>query len=204
MKFLKILHLFAAFTLMGLAGPALGSALADAPKATVEQLLKAITQLHHKKPLTPEQQQSNDTVSRQAVALMDVRKVSQKTLGKYWKERSKKEQDEFVQLLGDIFRYVAFPNSSKFFGEMEINYAATKMDRKTATVPMTVVHKEEGEVGLAFVLEKNSGHWQAVDVILDGVSMRTNLRTKFYKVIKKHDYSDLLRRMQKKLSAAQK
>lgn len=204
MKFLKILHLFAAFTLIGLAGPAPESALADAPQATVEQLLKAITQLHHKKPLTPEQQQSNDTVSRQAVALMDVRKVSQKTLGKYWKERSKKEQDEFVQLLGDIFRYVAFPNSSKFFGEMEINYAATKMDRKTATVPMTVVHKEEGEVGLAFVLEKNSGHWQAVDVILDGVSMRTNLRTQFYKVIKKHDYSELLRRMQKKLHAAQK
>jgi phospholipid transport system substrate-binding protein len=202
MKFLKILHLFVVFILIGLAGPDLDSALADAPKATVEQLLKAITQLHHKKPLTPEQQQWNDMVSHQAVALMDVRKVSQKTLGKYWKERSKKEQDEFVQLLGDIFRYVAFPNSSKFFGEMDINYAATKMDGKTATVPMTVVHKEEGEVGLEFVLEQNSGHWQAVDVILDGVSMRTNLRTQFYKVIKKHGYSDLLRRLQKKLKSA--
>ena len=204
MKMFKILHLFAVFTLIGLVGPTPDFAFADAPKATVEQLLKFITQLHHKKPLTPEQQQSNDTVSRQAVALMDVRKVSQKTLGKYWKERSKKEQGEFVQLLGDIFRVVAFPNSSKFFGEMDINYTATKMDGKTATVPMAVVHKEEGEVGLAFVLEQNSGHWQAVDVILDGVSMRTNLRTQFYKVIKKHDYSDLLRRMQKKLSAAQK
>jgi phospholipid transport system substrate-binding protein len=204
MRLLKILHLFAVFTLIGLAGPASDSALADAPKATVEQLLQSITQLHHKKPLTPEQQQSNDTVSRQAVALMDVRQVSQKTLGKYWKERSKKEQDEFVQLLGDIFRYVAFPNSSKFFGEMNIKYTATQMDGKTATVPMTVVHEEEGEVGLSFVLAQNSTRWRVVDVILDGVSMRTNLRTQFYKVIKKHDYPELLRRMQKKLNAAQK
>ena len=204
MKLLKTLHLFVAFTLIGLAGPTSDSAFADAPKAAVEQLLASITQLHHKKPLTPEQRQSNDEISRQAVAYMDVRRVSEKTLGKYWKERSKKEQDEFVQLLGDIFRYVAFPNSSKFFGEMELKYAATRMDGKTATVPLTVVHKEEGEVGLDFVLEQNTGRWLAVDVILDGVSMRTNLRTQFYKVIKKHDYPELLRRMQKKLSTAQK
>ena len=204
MKLLKTLLLCAVFTLIGLAGPAPDSALADAPKATVEQLLASITQLHHKKPLTPEQQQSNDKISRQAVAFMDVRQVTQKTLGKHWEQRSKKEQDEFVQLLGDIFRYVAFPNSSKFFGEMNIKYAATQMDGKTATVPITVVHREEGEVGLDFVLEQNSARWRVVDVILDGVSMRNNLRTQFYKVLKKHDYPELTRRMQKKLSAAQK
>ncbi len=204
MKLLKTLHLFVVFILIGLTGPAPDAALADAPKDTVQQLLQSITQLHHKKPLTPEQQQANDKISRQAVVLMDVRQVSQTTLGKYWKERSKKEQDEFVQLLGDIFRYVAFPNSSKFFGEMNIKYASTQMDGKTATVPITVVHKEEGEVGLDFVLEQNSARWRVVDVILDGVSMRNNLRTQFYKTIKKNDYSELLRRMQKKLSAARK
>jgi phospholipid transport system substrate-binding protein len=203
MKLLKILHLFAVFTLIGLTGPAPDAAqAADAPKAAVKQLLKSITQLHHKKPLTPAQQQSNDKVSRRAVALMDVRQVSQKTLGKYWKERSKKDQDEFVQLLGGLFRRVAFPNSSKFFGEMNIHYAATRVDGKTATVPITVVHEEEGEVGLDFVLAQNSSRWRVVDVILDGVSMRNNLRTQFYKVIKKNDYSELVRRMQKKLNNA--
>jgi phospholipid transport system substrate-binding protein len=202
MKFLKILHLFAVFLLVGLAGPAPDSALADGPKASVQQLLQSIQQMHGKKPLTPEQQQANDRISRQALALMDVRQVSQKTLGKYWKARSKKEQDEFVQLLGDIFRYVAFPNSSKFFGEMNIHYAATERDGKRATVPLTVQHPDEGEVGIDFVLEQNSARWRVVDVVLDGVSMRNNLRTQFYKVIRKNDYSELLRRMQKKLKSA--
>ena len=204
MKLLKILHLFAVFILLGLTGPAADSTLADAPKATIQQLLKSIQQMHHKKPLTPEQQQSNDKISRQAVALMDIRQVSQKTLGKYWKERSKKEQDEFVQLLGDLFRYVAFPNSSKFFGEMNIGYAPTERNRERAIVPLTVQHLEEGEVGIDFVLEQNSARWRVVDVILDGVSMRNNLRAQFYKLIKKNDYSELFRRMQKKLGAAQK
>ncbi len=96
MKLLKILHLFAVFILLGLTGPAADSTLADAPKATIQQLLKSIQQMHDKKPLTPEQQQANDKISRQALAHLDVRQVSQKTLGKYWKARSTKEQDEFV------------------------------------------------------------------------------------------------------------
>ena len=204
MKLPKTLRLFAFFTLFGLIGFTPDSALADAPKAAVEQLLQSIKQVHHKKSLTPEQQQSNDTISRQALAHLDVRQVSQKTLGKYWKKRSKKEQDEFVQLLGNLFRYVAFPNSSKFFGKMDIQYAATEMDGKQATVPLTVQHPDEGAVGIDFVLQQNSARWRVVDVILDGVSMRNNLRTQFYKVIRKNDYSELVRRMQKKLKSAQK
>lgn len=202
MKLLNILHLFAVFIVVGLIGSSPDSALADTPKATVQQLLQSIKEMHHRKPLTAEQQQANDKISRKALDHLNVRLVSQKALGKYWKERNKKEQDEFVQLLGDLFRYVAFPNSSKFFGEMNIHYAATEMAGKKATIPLTVEHPDEGEVGIDFVLEQNSARWQVVDVILDGVSMRNNLRTQFYKVIKKNDYPELLQRMQKKLDSA--
>jgi len=203
MKCLKILHLLAIFTLIGLVGSP-DFAQANDPKTTVQQLLESIKQMHHKKPLTPEQQQSNEKISRKALTYLNVLKVSEKTLGKHWKKRSQKEKDAFVQLLGDIFRFVAFPNSSKFFGEMDINYAPTETDGKRATVPLSVQHPDEGEVGIDFVLGQNSTRWQVADVILDGVSMRNNLRTQFYKVLKKHDYAELTRRMQKKLNSAKK
>jgi len=38
-----------------------------------------------------------------------------------------------------------------------------------------------------------------VDVDLDEVSMRNNLRSQFYKIINKNDYQDLVRRMEEKL-----
>jgi len=201
MKLPKILQFLAVFTLMGLAGPVPDSAWAEDPQATVQQLIQSIQKMHHQKPPTAEQRQANEQVSRQAVAHLNVRQVSQKTLGKYWKQRSKEEQDRFVQVLGDLFRYVAFPNSSKFFGAMNLIYAPTRMDGKRATVPLTILHPEEGEVGLEFVLEQNSRRWKVVDVVLDGVSMRNNLRAQFYKVIKQHDYRELLRRLQKKLKS---
>ncbi len=202
MKRPKTLHFLAFVTLIGLTGFVPDSSRADTPKSTVQQLLESIKQMNHKKPLTPEQQQSNENISRQALVHLNVLQVSRKTLGKYWKKRSKQEQESFVQLLGDLFRYVAFPNSSKFFGEMNLVYAPTENEGKKATVPLTVQHPDEGEVGIDFVLEQNSTRWKVVDVILDGVSMRNNLRLQFYKVIKKNDYPELVRRMQKKLKKA--
>ena len=196
------LHLLVIFLWVAWIGLTPHSAGAASPQQTVQQLLESIQKMHHQKPLTAENRQSNDMISRQALAHLNVPLVSRKTLGKHWKKRSQNEQEAFVALLGDLFRYVAFPNSSKFFGTMNLVYAPTEREGKKATVPLTVQHPDEGEVGIDFVLEQNSTRWKVVDVILDGVSMRNNLRTQFYKVLKKHDYPELIRRMQKKLNKA--
>ena len=66
-------------------------------------------------------------------------------------------------------------------------------------VPLTVVHEKEGELDIVFSLKQTEADWQVVDVILDGVSMRNNLRSQFYKILKKNDFKDLVRRMEKKL-----
>ena len=66
-------------------------------------------------------------------------------------------------------------------------------------VPLTVMHEKEGEVDIDFRLKQSEEGWQVVDVILDGVSMRNNLRSQFYKILKKKDFKELVRRMGKKL-----
>ena len=64
-------------------------------------------------------------------------------------------------------------------------------------VPLTVVHEKEGEVDIDFRMKKDSENWRVVDVILDGVSMRNNLRSQFYKILRKNNFKELVRRMQK-------
>jgi ABC-type transporter MlaC component len=66
-------------------------------------------------------------------------------------------------------------------------------------VPLTVMHEKEGEVDIDFRLKQSEEGWQVVDVILDSVSMRNNLRSQFYKILKKNDFEELVRRMKKKL-----
>jgi len=111
-------------------------------------------------------------------------------------------KQKFQTLLGELFVHVAFPSSAKFFADLDLVYGKTKEKKTVVVVPLTVVHEKEGEVDIDFHLNRPGDKWQVVDVILDGVSMRNNLRSQFYKVIKKNDFNELLRKMDKKLTSA--
>ncbi len=137
--------------------------------------------------------------SQLALSMLNVSEISKKALGKYWAKRSNSEREKFQVLLGEMFVHVAFPSSAKFFAELALVYGKTNKKNQKVVVPLTVVHKKEGEVGIDFHMIQAAGKWQVVDVVLDGASMRNNLRSKFYKTIKKKGFDKLILIMEKKL-----
>ena len=170
------------------------------PRNTVEILLSSITNLKTGKPLTPEEVKENDILSYRALALLNIREISRETLGKYWKKRSLTEQKVFIDLLSRMFIKEAFPNSGKFFSALKLIYGQTTINESKSNVPLTVVHEKEGEINIDFHLKKYRDQWQVVDVDLDEISMRNNMRSQLYKVISKNNYQELVRRIKKKLT----
>ena len=170
------------------------------PRNTVEILLNSITNLKTGKPLTPEEVKENDILSYRALALLNIREISRKALGKYWKKRSLTEQKVFIDLLSRMFIKEAFPNSGKFFSALKLIYGQPTISESKANVPLTVVHEKEGEINIDFHLLKYRDQWQVVDVDLDEISMRNNMRSQLYKVISKNSYQELVRRIKKKLT----
>jgi len=165
------------------------------PEASVKQLLGEIRQIK----ADVSGSADNQKHSQSALSLLNVAEISKKALGKYWDKRNDVEREKFKTLLGELFVHVAFPSSAKFFAELDLVYGKTKEKKKIVVVPLTVIHEKEGEVGIDFHMTRATEKWQVVDVILDGVSMRNNLRSQFYKVIKKKNFDELLRKMNKKL-----
>ena len=170
------------------------------PRNIVETLLNSITNLKTGKPLTPEEVKKNDILSYRALALLNTREISRKALGKYWKNRTLTEQKVFIDLLSRMFIKEAFPNSGKFFSALKLIYSQTTIKESKANVPLTVVHEKEGEIKIDFHLQKYGDQWQVVDVDLDEISMRNNMRSQLYKVISKNNYLALVRRIKKKLT----
>ena len=170
------------------------------PRNTVEILLNSITNLKTGKPLTPEEVKENDILSYRALALLNIREISRKALGKYWKKRSLTEQKVFIDLLSQMFIKEAFPNSGEFFSALKLIYGPPAINESKARVPLTVVHEREGEINIDFHLQKFGDQWQAVDVDLDEISMRNNMRSQFYKVMSKNNYRELVRRIKEKLT----
>ena len=186
-------------TLFVLAISASADSNSKPPKSAIKKLLGEIKQIVNKDSLSDVEKAENKKHSDIALSVLKVPEISQKALGKYWSKHSKEQQKQFQTLLENLFVHVAFPSSAKFFTNLNIVYGKTKSKKDMMVVPLTVVHEKEGEVDIDFSLKQVEARWQVVDVILDGVSMRNNLRSQFYKILKKNDFKELVRRMNKKL-----
>lgn len=186
-------------TLFVLVTSASADSNSKSPKSVIKKLLGEIKQIVNKDSLSDVEKSENKKHSDIALSVLKVSEISQKALGKYWSKHSEEQQKQFQTLLGSLFVHVAFPSSAKFFTNLNIVYGKTKSKKDTMVVPLTVVHEKEGEVDIDFSLKQTEAGWQVVDVILDGVSMRNNLRSQFYKILKKNDFKELVRRMKKKL-----
>ena len=180
--------------------PGLLWAESNDPQAAVQELLGEIRQI--KKNLSGQEKADNQKHAHSALVWLNVAEISKKALGKHWAKRSDSEPKRFQALLGELFLHVAFPSSAKFFAELDLVYGKTTEEKQRTVVPLTVVHEKEREVDINFRLTRTAGNWQVVDVILDGVSMRNNLRSKFYKVITKKGFDELMRKMENKLKAS--
>ena len=163
--------------------------------------MNSISTIKTEKPLSLEEIQENNVLSTRALARLDMVEISRKALGKYWEKRTSAEQKVFTDLLSLMFIKEAFPNSGKFFSSFKLIYGQTITNKSQATVPLKVIHEKEGEIYIDFHLYKNAVQWQVIDVDLDKISMRNNLRSQFYKVISTKNYQELVRRMEKKLAS---
>ena len=169
------------------------------PQQTVKKLIDLISSLKTEKSLSSSEQKTNQDLSHRALNLLDLNEVSRKTLGKHWKNRTSREQQNFIDLLSQMFIKEAFPNSGKFFSTLKLIFGKTKTTKLNSLVPITVVHTKEGKISIDFHLLKNHDSWQVVDVYLDEISMRNNLRSQVYKIIAKKNYRKLIHLMEKKL-----
>jgi phospholipid transport system substrate-binding protein len=172
------------------------------PQDCVQELLTTIQEIKAGDKLTAEEKKANSARSLKALNYLNIKAISQKTLGKHWEKLSDQDQARFTKLLGELFIHVAFPNSGKFFTDLNLVFAETEITKAKAFVPMSVTHKNEGEIEIDFYLKQNSTDWKVVDVHMDGVSMRNNLRSQFYRILSKENFEELVRRMGKKLKDA--
>lgn len=134
--------------------------------------------------------------------IFDIPGVSQRTLGKHWKERSPAERQEFITLFEQLLSRVAFPKSAAFFHALDLTISDERIDGQKAVVKTTVRHPTEGNISIDYRLVQQDETWRVRDILLDDVSLATNLRSQFNQIITKHSYPELLRRMREKLTKA--
>lgn len=164
------------------------------PAATVQSLLSSVRVLSTKNDSKAEA----ETV-KQISATFDIVGLSRSCLQKTWEKLSADEQKNFVSLFQEVLEKVAYPKSAKFFKDTEVEVGEVTRENGKAEVSTLAVHPEEGEVEVGFCLELLDGTWKIEDILLDGVSLRVDLRSQAQKILREESYEELKRRLRDKL-----
>jgi phospholipid transport system substrate-binding protein len=188
-----------ALTLMLLTCSAPLLSWAEGPTSTVQKLIDSVRSF---KPETSSAQDrtANSRALKVAEETLAIQDLARRVLGDQWGKLNASEQKNFSQLLVQLFQKIAYPKSAEFFGDLKIDYAGEKMNGNGAVVETKVSHPKEGQVGIDYQLHQVNGKWMIDDVLLDGVSLVTNVQSQMQQVIAKESYQGLIKRMREKLA----
>jgi phospholipid transport system substrate-binding protein len=190
-----VVSLAAALVLV-LASPVYAGAPTDTLKETVDRIVQILADpARHDKP-----EQRRAEVRKIAEGIFDYPDTARRALGPHWSARSPQEQQEFVKLFADLLDRAYVSKIELYQGE-RVRYVGETVDGDEATVKTVIATKKSSEIPVDYRMHHKDGRWLVYDVIIEGVSLVSNYRTQFNKIVQTESYDALVQRLRAKDTA---
>jgi phospholipid transport system substrate-binding protein len=124
----------------------------------------------------------------------DFSEMTKRSLGSHWESLGSAEQHEFVDAFTErVLR--AYGRSVRASGDEKVQYAHELRDGDLATVQTKVISGSGDELPIDYQLHNVGGQWKVYDVVIDQVSIVSNYRAQFDRVIAKSSVKELLQKI---------
>lgn len=153
------------------------------------------------KPGSAEEKKLAKDVTTSVRDFLDIDDLGKRSLVDHWDKLTDAQKQEFQRLLRQLIEknYVKGLRANLKY---KVTYTGEKANKNGTLVVSTEIEtKRRGRpytVDIDYVLQKQDGKWRAFDVKTDGVGLVKNYRAQFNKLIGKHGFDGLLKRMRKK------
>jgi len=146
----------------------------------------------------------NKALSAALGGLLDFGELSRQALRDHWDGLEQGQRDEFVKLLSQLVERNYQKNLTSTL-DFAIRYEG-EAKRGEAVVVKTVAQSRKNRrappVSIEYTLSPaDGGSWRVYDVTTDGVSLVSNYRAQFNRIIKRDGWDALLTRMRDKLGS---
>jgi phospholipid transport system substrate-binding protein len=136
-------------------------------------------------------------VRKIANEIFDFGEIARRSLGRYWQPLSEPQRSEFIGLFGDLLER-SYISKIELYGGEKIIFNGERMDGDLATVSTKIITKNGTEVPVDYRLFRRGDRWMIYDVNIEGISLVSNYRTQFNKIIQTSGYNALVDRMKTK------
>jgi phospholipid transport system substrate-binding protein len=133
----------------------------------------------------------------------DYQEMAKRSLGPTWGKLSPGQRQEFVALFAQLLEASYSDKIEKYAQRVKIDYTGELQDGEYVEV-RTVVRKANDRIPLNYRLINEGGTWKVYDVVIEGVSLVSNYRSQFSRIIHESSYAELVRRLKTKVSELSK
>ena len=136
-------------------------------------------------------------VRKVANDIFDFQETAKLSLGRHWQTRTPAEREEFTRLFADLLEHAYISKIDRYSGE-NVNYVGESVEGDQATIRTKILTKQGSQVPVDYRMLRQADHWRVYDVIVEGVSLISNYRNQFNKVIQTSSFDDLVARLKAK------
>jgi phospholipid transport system substrate-binding protein len=186
--------------LLTVRGPAWAGAPTDQLKSRIDRVLKILED--------PELRGEGRMADRRAAIrriadqTFDFREISQRSLARHWHARTSAERDEFVRLFADLLERSYIVQIETYSGGEKIQYLGESIDGSLAVVRTKIVTKQGTDVPVDYRQHLVADRWLVYDVSIEGISLVSNYRSQFDRVIRNASYAQLVEKLRTKQDEA--
>ena len=129
----------------------------------------------------------------------DYQEMAKRSLGPAWGKLSAGQRQEFVSLFSQLLEASYADKIEKYAQRVKIDYTGEIASGDSVEV-RTVVVKANDRMPLNYRLLNEAGTWKVYDVVFEGVSLISNYRSQFSRIIHESGYAELVKRLKTKVS----
>jgi phospholipid transport system substrate-binding protein len=170
----------------------LGPASAGAPTDTVKEYTDAVVKALEDASLKPADRRA--AVRKLATEAFDVQETARRALGPHWQQRTPSEREEFVHLFADLLEST-YINKIDLYGGERLKFTEEKVDGDIAVVRAKVTTKQGTDVPVEARMNKKNDRWLIYDVAIENISLISNYRAQFDRIIRTSSYGELVKRL---------
>jgi phospholipid transport system substrate-binding protein len=172
------------------------ASVTDTVRKTVDGVIQIVGDKDLKK--KSNEQRRRTAIKKSIATIFDSQEMAKRTLGKHWNTRSPAERKLFIDLFANLLEN-SYAGKIESYNNEKIVYTKETIDGDYAEVKSKVITAKQDEYTLDYrMMKKENGNWMVYDVVIEGVSLVSNYRTQFNRIISTSGYPELVKKLQAK------
>ena len=165
----------------------------DDVKKTVDEVVHIVAD----KEMNKHEQKRRVALKKTISTIFDYNEMAKRSLGKHWNQLTPDEKKQFTDLFAALLEN-SYAGKIESYNNEKIVYIKELLDGDHAEVRSKVITTKRDEFTLDYRMARQNGRWMAYDVVIEGVSLVSNYRNLFNRVITANGYGGLIKKLEVK------